>query len=134
MSRWNRLEVITNNMYRQNIANYRVQGNNDDDDFYGDLAPAPAPPSPSSLPSPLPLPPPSPPGNAGGMPRAPDQRHFLGPMNLQCPYCHALHFTAEKLSNSTIREPKFGMCCLSGQIDLPPFPPAPRDLRDLATT
>ena len=23
------------------------------------------------------------------------------------------------------------MCCLSGQIDLPPFPPAPRDLRDL---
>ena len=134
MSRWNRLEVITNNMYRQNIANYRVQGNNDDDDFYGDLAPAPAPPSPSSLPSPLPLPPPSPPGNAGGMPRAPDQRHFLGPMNLQCPYCHALHFTAEKLSNSTIREPKFGMCCLSGQIDLPPFPPAPRELRDLATT
>jgi hypothetical protein len=23
------------------------------------------------------------------------------------------------------------MCCLTGQIDLPPFPPAPRDLRDL---
>ena len=52
-------------------------------------------------------------------------------MNLQCPYCHALHFVAEKLSNSTARETKFGMCCLGGQVDLPPFPPAPRQLRDL---
>ena len=52
-------------------------------------------------------------------------------MNLQCPHCHALHFAAEKLSNSTINEPKFGMCCLSGQVDLPPFPAVPRHLRDL---
>ena len=52
-------------------------------------------------------------------------------MNLECPHCHALHFAAEKLSRSTANELKFGMCCLTGQIDLPPFPPALRDLRDL---
>ena len=48
-----------------------------------------------------------------------------------CEHCNALHFPAERLSNSTVNNPKFGMCCLSGQVQLPPFPPAPRDLRDL---
>ena len=52
-------------------------------------------------------------------------------MTLQCPYCHALHFDDEKLSRSTRTELKFGTCCLTGQIQLPAFPPAPRDLRNL---
>jgi len=52
-------------------------------------------------------------------------------MTSLCEYCNALHFSAERLSNSTVNSPKFGMCCLSGQVQLPPFPPAPRDLRDL---
>ena len=125
-----RLKKITNNTSRQAIATYQAQRNDDaDDDFYVDpSAPAPAPALPSPSPSP---PPPPPPGNAGGLPRDSVQRHSLGPMNLQCSYCHALHFSVKKLSKSTIREPKFGMCYLSGQVDLPPFPPAPRDLRDL---
>ncbi|KAF8801157.1 hypothetical protein BYT27DRAFT_7047348, partial [Phlegmacium glaucopus] len=52
-------------------------------------------------------------------------------MTLECAHCHALHFDAERLSKSTVNEPKFGLCCLSGQVHLPPFPPAPRDLREL---
>ena len=63
--------------------------------------------------------------------RAPARRSYLGPMNLECPNCHALHFAAEKLSRSTRNNLKFGMCCLTGQIDLPLFPPTPRELRDL---
>ena len=52
-------------------------------------------------------------------------------MNDLCPKCGALHFASERLSRSTINEPKFEMCCLSGQVVLPKFPPAPRELREL---
>ena len=61
----------------------------------------------------------------------PPQHFSLGPMNLECPNCHALHFDAEKLTTSTCNQLKFGMCCLTGQIQLPAFPPAPRVLRHL---
>ena len=40
-----------------------------------------------------------------------------------CPHCHALHFDCEKLTSSRVNYPKFGMCCLQGQIQLPPFQP-----------
>ena len=36
-----------------------------------------------------------------------------------CPHCHALHFDCEKLTFSRVNYPKFGMCCLQGQIQLP---------------
>ncbi|KIK29367.1 hypothetical protein PISMIDRAFT_37058, partial [Pisolithus microcarpus 441] len=42
-------------------------------------------------------------------------------MNIQCPNCHALHFMAERLSNSSNARPHFGMCCLQGQVSLPPI-------------
>ena len=138
--RQQRLEEVTNDMSGQDIAGYQSQSNNnDDDDFYVDPTP---PPSRSPTPPPLPRrdsPPPPPPGPPPGPPpppppqpaRAPAERHSLGPMNLQCPHCHALHFKAEKLTSSTLNQPKFGTCCLTGQVHLPPFPPAPRDLRDL---
>jgi len=38
-----------------------------------------------------------------------------------CPHCHALHFDCEKLTSLRVNYPKFGMCCLQGQIQLPPF-------------
>jgi len=38
-----------------------------------------------------------------------------------CPHCYALHFDCEKLTSSRVNYPKFGMCCLQGQIQLPPF-------------
>ena len=51
----------------------------------------------------------------------PATRHSLGPMDVQCPHCHALHFKCEKLTNSSVVNPKFGICCLQGQIQLPPI-------------
>ena len=44
----------------------------------------------------------------------PPQCFSLGPMNLECSECHALHFKAEKLSNSTCDQINFGLCCLEG--------------------
>ena len=61
----------------------------------------------------------------------PAGRHSLGSMTIECPQCHALHFAAEKLSNSTRNNIKFGMCCLSGQIVLPLFRPPPQDFQHL---
>jgi len=49
------------------------------------------------------------------------ERHNLGPMNVECNHCHALHFDFEKLSTSTRANKRFGGCCLQGQIRLPPF-------------
>ena len=60
-----------------------------------------------------------------------DLRHDLGPMNIECQHCHALHFDSEKLTASTRNNKKFGSCCLQGQVKLPDFPAAPRLLNDL---
>jgi len=40
-----------------------------------------------------------------------------------CPHCHALHFDCEKLRLSLVNLPKFGMCYLQGQIQLPSLQP-----------
>ena len=134
-----RLEEVANNSSRHDIAAYHAQNtinDDDDDDIYvnsppPNQRPASPPPPPPSPPASPPPPPPPPPPRQARMPRPPVQRHSLGPMNLQCPDCHALHFAAEKLAASTRNSLKFGMCCLTGQVHLPPFPPAPRHLRDL---
>ena len=52
-------------------------------------------------------------------------------MNVECRYCQALHFDAEKLTSSTRNDKKFGMCCLQGQVQLPLLPEPPATLRDL---
>ena len=44
-------------------------------------------------------------------------------LTIICPHCHALHFDCEKLVSLWINLPKFSMCCLQGQIQLPPFQP-----------
>ena len=61
----------------------------------------------------------------------PPGRHSLGPMNVECQHCHALHWDSEKLTASTLSNKKFGQCCLQGQVDLPPFPPPPPTLKSL---
>ncbi|KAH7903120.1 hypothetical protein BJ138DRAFT_1021123, partial [Hygrophoropsis aurantiaca] len=58
-------------------------------------------------------------------------RHNMGPMNVVCPNCKALHFDCEKLSKSSRRNPKFGDCCLTGQIDLPRLEAFPQELQRL---
>ena len=63
-------------------------------------------------------------------PGGPEQ-HYLGPMNIRCSHCHALHFDSEKLTSSTRANKKFGGCCLQGQIMLPQLPPPPRELKEL---
>ena len=47
----------------------------------------------------------------------------LGMLAIICPYCHALHFDCEKLRSSWVNHPKFGMCYLQGQIQLPLLQP-----------
>jgi len=47
----------------------------------------------------------------------------LGMLAVICPYCHAFHFDYEKLRSSWVNHPKFGMCCLQGQIQLPSLQP-----------
>lgn len=61
----------------------------------------------------------------------PTNRFSLGPMNVECQHCHALHWDAEKLTASPHNEPRFGLCCLQGQVKLPPFPQPPVLLRNL---
>ena len=61
----------------------------------------------------------------------PASRHPLGPMDVVCPNCHALHFNCEKLTNSSNVNPKFGICCLQGQIQLPPITQSPPLLHQL---
>jgi len=40
-------------------------------------------------------------------------------LSVICPHCHTLHFDCEKLTSSWVNHPKFGICCLQGQIQLP---------------
>src|SRR5882672_6145244 len=57
--------------------------------------------------------------------------HALGPMNIKCPDCGALHWMAERRSDSSMENPKFGKCCLSGKIELPKLEPPPQPLGGL---
>jgi len=54
-------------------------------------------------------------------------------LTIICPHCHALHFDCEKLASSRVNLPKFGMCCLQGQIQLPPLQPLTRILHNYLT-
>jgi hypothetical protein len=63
----------------------------------------------------------------------PSHRHTLGPMNISCSKCNALHFISERLTASSMRNPKFGTCCLQGQISLPYLTEPPPVLQSLLT-
>jgi hypothetical protein len=52
-------------------------------------------------------------------------------MDIECAKCGVMHFMSEKLTKSAKRSPKFGVCCLQGQIQLPPLPPLPAVLKSL---
>lgn len=58
-------------------------------------------------------------------------RHDLGPMDIECSHCGALHWFDEKLTDSSARSPQFGSCCNSGQVRLPALEEPPPMLRDL---
>ncbi|XP_026435826.1 uncharacterized protein LOC113333615 [Papaver somniferum] len=60
-----------------------------------------------------------------------DVRHFLGQMDVKCHHCGALHWMAEKLTNSSLINPKFGTCCLQGKVRLPLLREPPIAFREL---
>src|ERR1700761_2449104 len=62
------------------------------------------------------------------------ERYDLGPMNVVCPFCRALHWEAEKLSRSTGQHVLFGCCCKSGKVELPQLQPPPNYLHHLLTS
>lgn len=64
----------------------------------------------------------------------PDLPHHLGAMDVICTNCKAKHYLAEKLFHSSQRNPKFGMCCLQGQVKLDPPQPPPAGLKQLWTS
>jgi hypothetical protein len=54
-------------------------------------------------------------GPAGLQTPPPDlPHHDLGPRDIVCPECGALHWKGEMLKSSTLRSPRFGMCCSEG--------------------
>ncbi|KAF8218827.1 hypothetical protein L208DRAFT_1040708, partial [Tricholoma matsutake] len=55
-------------------------------------------------------------------------------MDVQCSDYHAFHWMLEKLAKSSNAHLKFGMCCLSGKIVLPPLYFVPPKLLQLLTT
>ncbi|XP_026439106.1 uncharacterized protein LOC113337724 isoform X3 [Papaver somniferum] len=62
---------------------------------------------------------------------ATDVRHFLGQMDVKCQHCGALHWMAEKHTNSFLINPKFGSCCLQGKVCLPSLCEPPAAIREL---
>ena len=58
-------------------------------------------------------------------------RHFLGNMDVKCSNCGALHWIDERLSNSSIRNPRFGTCCLQGKVKLPSLKTPPQGIKAL---
>ena len=55
-------------------------------------------------------------------------------MNVKCPHCHAVHFKCEKLEKSSNASPRFRVCCLLGQINLPALSDPPHVLHCLFTS
>ena len=57
---------------------------------------------------------------------------YLGNIDFfECPGCHALHWKAEKVKNSSLANPQFGACCSSGKVELPFLQKPPVDLEML---
>ncbi len=57
--------------------------------------------------------------------------HSLGKMDIPCSACGALHWMAEKLTNSSNTNPHFGICCVQGKIKLAHLQNLPPELDNL---
>jgi len=56
-----------------------------------------------------------------------------GTLSAQCQYCSAKFFIGERVSKSSTRSPKFGLCCGAGKIKLWAVPDMPEPLAHLLT-
>jgi hypothetical protein len=70
---------------------------------------------------------------ARGRSNIPTERHYLGRMEVQCEYCHAFLWLEEKLCRSSVRNPKFILCCNQGDYTVEPLRPTLPLIRDLLT-
>ena len=50
---------------------------------------------------------------------------ILGRMDIQCTYCHALHWINERVLESSLLHPEFTTCCLKDSVQLDPIKPLP---------
>ncbi|KAJ6527655.1 hypothetical protein B0H19DRAFT_1275024 [Mycena capillaripes] len=57
----------------------------------------------------------------------PEARHDLGPMNVKCLHCGALHWVDKRVAGSSKHNPEFGICCDHSKVKLQRFeqPPEP---------
>lgn len=60
-----------------------------------------------------------------------NSRHYLGPRNIVCPQCKALMWIEERVKGSSKTQPRFNLCCKSGQVKLPLLPLTPPYLESL---
>ena len=58
------------------------------------------------------------------------QYYTCGLMTVRCRDCDSLMFMTERLTRSSKTNPKFGLCCLSGKVTLPPVSEPPRELHE----
>ncbi|KAF5347794.1 hypothetical protein D9756_010287 [Leucocoprinus leucothites] len=120
------LEREPENENGENEENQDNQNEQNEDEYEHDEEAQPPPPPQAPSPSPPPLPPHNPrdlPPACRPFNEADIEPDYLGPMNVICSHCNALHFDCEKLAASTVNRPRFGVCCLQGQIRLEPFHP-----------
>lgn len=60
-------------------------------------------------------------------------RHVIETRSMRCSKCNALMWLSERLKSSSLKSPKFSLCCLSGSIKIPNVDPIPDKLRELLT-
>ena len=60
-------------------------------------------------------------------------QHTCGLMDIQCPHCHSLMWLGEKTGGSSA-QPKFGICCMSGKVEIPRIPDPPDSLLRMFTS
>ena len=61
----------------------------------------------------------------------PSGRHELGSMSCVCSHCGALMWAQERISNSSITQPVFQLCCCKGDVMLSSLQPTPPEIGDL---
>ena len=55
-------------------------------------------------------------------------RHIIPPRSIYCPFCKSLMWIEEKLAASSNLNPKFGICCLQGSIEIPQINQMPNEI------
>ncbi|KAJ6472681.1 hypothetical protein C8R47DRAFT_1145868 [Mycena vitilis] len=61
----------------------------------------------------------------------PESWHDLGPMNVECPHCGALHWADERVAGSSKHALEFGIRCNHGKVQLERFGAPPEPLHRL---